>query len=71
MNAMKKGDYDGRFIHQRMGHTETVCDGCGEVILESEDRYRITIWSRDGELNEMCVSCESCAYNWGEWHEHS
>ena len=48
---MKKGDLDIRFFSERLGHTETVCDECGEVILSSENRF---------EVSGLALVCEHC-----------
>ena len=45
---------DTRFAYQRIQRTETECDCCEELILESERRYE-----RDDEV--LCEACEIAA----------
>ena len=50
----KQGDIDIRFINERLQWTETVCDCCGVVILESEERFEL-------ETHELLeIRCETC-----------
>ena len=46
----KDGDIDPRGTYDRLGWTETTCDICLQVILESENRFE-----SEGE-----VACEEC-----------
>jgi hypothetical protein len=51
----EKNQHDIRFTYERLQFTETTCDGCGEVILESEKRF-------EQPNNQLCsgVICEEC-----------
>ena len=53
---------DHRFVADRMEPTETVCDNCGEVILESELRFSHTFKSTP------VVWCEKCEDHAQEAH---
>lgn len=49
---MKTNDIDIRWSYDRMQPTETICDLCGEVILESERRF-------DTEAGVICECCRN------------
>ncbi len=50
---MTDSDVDVRFLGERIGHTETICDNCHEGILESEDRYVV-------EVEGGQIWCDDC-----------
>ncbi len=41
---------DIRFISERLGPIETVCDNCDEIILASEERFE----------NKRTIECDGC-----------
>lgn len=51
---------DVRFISERLGHTETVCDNCCESILASEDRFD----------NNGSIECDGCWNDPEFYHGH-
>ncbi len=60
----RQGDIDVRFLNERMQWTETVCDCCGGVILESEHRYicgGVTRLENDTDHWDEQIHCSDCA----------
>ena len=51
----KEGQTDLRWIENRLEWTETVCDRCHEVILESERRYEAPAQYKNLEI--LCDVC--------------
>jgi hypothetical protein len=53
MKVFEQNQPDIRFTSERLEFTETTCDDCGEVILESEKRF-----AREGDVGVMCEECK-------------